>query len=444
MQQDRLVVDRTRVAIGLADRLGLIKDRLARDDMARDGLIMVSFGLLAGLFNYLYQLSMSILLTPAEFGTVFSLFSLFLIILWFPQALQTPIAKFVSASKTRGQLGAVNYIWKFSLRRTLVLGLAVFIVSAAVSPLVSRLLNIDNNLYAVLVFASFILAFSLPVNFGVMRGLQRFVPLGFSVALWAFLRLSIAVLLVYVLRMGIYGGLLPLVLAPSITFLVTLYFLKGMSKAGNEKVDLSTYRSYTGFALIALVCFAVATNVDVILAKHYLSSDNAGVYSAISVLGKVALIAPAGIAVAMFPKACERFEIGKAHKPLLQKAILCVLIIGGGTVVFYLLFPDFVIDVVLRGKYAIEAAYLFKIGLGMLFFSLSFVLLNYFLSLNQTRRVTYPVLATAVLQLGLIYLFHSNIGQFVNVILVSGAVCLALMIILYQKTMNELTCAPSV
>ena len=424
MQQDGLIpIEEAQPALGLKDRLLLAKDRLMQDDMARDGLIMVIFGLLTGLFNYLYQISMGIMLSPADFGTLFSLFSLFMIVWWLTQALQTPMTKFVSTFKAQGSIGKASYLWSASLKGMLLVGLAAFAVSAALSPLVCNLLRIDDNLYAVLLFAAFIMAFALPVNNGALRGLQQFIPSGFSNSLLAFLRFSLAVLFVW-LGLGVYGGLLPIVLAYCAALLVTTYFLRGFARVSHQPVSVSGLKSYTGLSLLALVCFAVLTNVDVVLAKHYLEADSAGTYSAISVAGKVALFAPAGIAAAMFPKASELFETGGAHGRLLQRAMLYVTLIGGAVLATYVLFPHFVTDVILQGKYAITSTSLVKYALAMLLSAVLFLVIHYLLALNRTKEVAVSLLAAASLQVGLILMYHSGIDQLVNIVLLSACFCL--------------------
>lgn len=414
----------------------LIK-RMKTDDMARHGLMMAAIGLLVQFLHYLYQLSMSILLSPAQFATLYSLFSIFIIIQWLPQSLQAPITKFVSTFKAQGKIGKVNYLWRFSLKRTLLIGSGVFAVLAAISPLVSGILHIDNSLYPIILFSSFILAFSTPVNFGILRGLQRFVALGFTNTLRSALRLCLAFVFVYFLGMGIYGGLLAIVIAYCVAFSVTMYLLKGLSTVDSEKFEVTVLKSYANYALLALVLFAILTHIDVVLARHYLGADDAGNYSAISVLGRVALFAPAGIAIAMFPKTSELFETGRVHGPLLKKAMSYVLFIGGGIIILYWLFPGFMADFVLRGKYPFVKSYLFRYGLAMLFFAVSNLLITYYLSLNQTRKVVYTLLTVAILHVGLIALFHSSIAQFVNVMLLSSSVCLALMVIMYLKIMGN-------
>jgi O-antigen/teichoic acid export membrane protein len=412
-------------------KLSSIKQRVKADDMTRHSTMMVTFGLVAGFFNYLYQLSMGILLTPAQYGTLFSLTSLLAIVMILSQSFQTSATKFVSKFKAQNNLGGINYLWKFSLKRTLLLGLGLFLALAMLTPLLSRFLNIENEWYFIILFFSFILAFALPINWGVLGGLQRFLPLGFSTALWAFLKLSIGVLLVY-LGLGVYGGLLPFPLAYFIVFLITLLLLKDLSTAGNQKCEVSGLFSYTGLTFLAILSFAVLTNIDVILVKHYLTPEGAGNYSAISVLGRIALYAPAGVAIAMFPKTSSLFEIGGSYHLLMRKATLYTLILGGGVVILYWLFPEFIVSFVFQGKYSPVTPFLFKYGLAMFFFALSFLIFTYLLSLNQTK-IAYSLLAAMILELGLITLFHSSIGQIVNIMLISGVACLIFMIPFYLK-----------
>ncbi len=419
----------------MIDRLSLIGEKLKSDDMARHGSIMAAFVLLGGLFNYLYQLAMGRMLPPAEYGTLISLLSLFLIISVFSQTIQTSITKFTSRFRVDNRLGRVNYLWKYSLRRTFLLGVVLFLALFLLSPLISGFLNIDNSWYWIVFASSFILAFAVAANWGILQGLQRFSPLGFSTALVGLLRLGLGVLLVY-LGMGLYGGLLCLPLAILVVLVLTLSFLRDLAKVGNETVKVSGLFSYAGLALLALTAFAVLTNIDVVLVKHFLSPENAGNYSAISVLGRIVLVAPMGVAIAMFPKTAELFESGKSHRPVMMKAMLLTILIGGGVVIVYWLFPDFIISHLFAGKYPLATPYLSKYGLAMAFWAISFLLMNYFLSLNRTR-VAYPLLGAMVLQLGLICLFHSSIAQIVNIMLISSVACLALMCPLYLNVRRK-------
>lgn len=412
-----------------------IKAKILSDDMTRHGTIMVAFGLVAGLVNYLFQLTMGIMLTSAQYGTLYSLLSLLGIVSIFSSAIHTSVTKFASKFKAQGKLSMVNYLWRFSLKRSLLFGLAGFLVLSLLSPLISRFLNMDNYWYLIILLLSLIVTFVLAVNYGILRGLQRFLPIGYSNVLNAILKLSVAALLVY-LGLGVYGGLLGLLIAGLIVLTVTLLFLKDLAGAGSEKVEISGLHSYAGLTLLAIATFTVLTNIDVILVKHYLSPDITGNYSVIAVLGKIALIAPGGIVIAMFPKTSELFETNSAHRPALMKAILLTLLLAGGVVTIYWLFSEFIVNFLFGDKYPLVTPYLFKYSIAMLLFATSYVLMNYFLSLNQTK-VAYSFVVAMLLQLSLIISFHSDIAQIVNIMVISGALSVVLMLPFYLKMRRD-------
>lgn len=416
---------------GIFNKLISIADKVKTDDVLRHGLLMVAFSLIAGLLNYLYQLSMGILLTPAQFGTLYTLLSLLVVISVVSRIFQTSVTKFASRFKVLNNLGGVNYLWRFFLRRTILLGAAAFLALSLLVTPISRFLNIDNNWYLIILFFSFVLALIIPVNYGVLRGLQRFLPLGFSMSLRALLRLVFSVVLVY-LGFAIYGALLSLLISYLIVLIITLFFLKDLPASSQERVNVSDLRSYMGLAFLAITSYTMLTNVDIILAKHYLSPESAGNYSVISLLGKIARFAPAGIALAMFPKTSELFEAGGRYGAVLLKAVLLTLLLGGGIVILYWLFPESIMSFLFSGKYLFAVAHLFKYGLAMFFFALSWLLMNYFLSVNE-MKVAYPFLGVALLQIFLINFFHSNIGQIVNVMLISGVLSLVLILPFFLK-----------
>jgi len=63
----------------------------------------------------------------------------------------------------------------------------------------------------------------------------------------------------------------------------------------------------------------------------------------------------------------------------------------------------------------------------MALFALSFVLMNYSLSLDRTK-IAYPLLGVTLLQFGLIIFFHTSISQIVDMMLVSATFCISLML----------------
>ena len=416
----------------MLDRLNRVKERIRSDEMARHGLLMAGFGFAAGFFNYLYQLGMGRMLQPEDYGILMSLVNIFLIISIFALTFRTVMTRYVSRYQAEGRLDMSGYLWRLYQKRTLILGVVSFVVLGLLSPPIAGFLNIDQYWLPVIVFSTLIFAFALPVNYGTLNGLQRFVPLGACNTLQAMLKVGFGVLLIK-LGCGLAGGLLAFLLAFGIVFFITLYLLRDLPKSGSQRMEISGLGAYAGLAFVAILAFSMLTNVDVVLVKHFLDADTAGNYAAIAVLGRAALFVPMGIALAMFPKTSGCLETGVSHRPLLLVSMLLTLVSVGALVVLYWLFPDFFVNLLGTDKYTLAAPHLFRYGLAFLFFSLSYIMVNYFLSLDRTR-VAYPFMAVALLQVVLILYFHADIGQVVNVMLVTGALNLISMAFFYLWT----------
>lgn len=134
----------------MVNKLSFVKQRLVTDDMTRHGMIMVTFAILAGFFMYLYQLSMGTLLGSQQYGILFSFTSLLTIIMVFSQAISTTMAKFTSKLRAEDRLGGVNYLWHFSLKRSFLISMGVFVLLAGLSLLaifaITMFTNVDVGL----------------------------------------------------------------------------------------------------------------------------------------------------------------------------------------------------------------------------------------------------------------------------------------------------------
>ncbi len=413
---------------GMPDRVTLLRSKLAGDDMVRHGTMMVAFTGIGSLLNYLYQLAMGWLLSPEEYGILISLLSLLVIVSVFSSAVDTTVTKFVSMEYAHNSFGRVNYLWKFFLKRTLLLSSGLFVVLALLGPMISSFLNLGSNWYVWILLVSLVPAFCMSANFGVLRGLERFLHLGMSGTLWAFLKLGIAIFLVYMgLRAG--GAILSLALASLIVFSVSIWFLRDVFKAGNESFKVSGVRQYAGLAFLAVLALTALTNMDVIFAKHYLSQVDAGNYSAISVMGKIIFYMSGGVAVVMFPKTSRLSEQG-GHQEVFRKSAFLTVLLVGGPILVYWLFPNLIINVLFLGKYQSARPYLFTYALAMALFAISNLLVYYLLSLNKAK-IAYFLTAAALAEICLIILFHSSILQIVNVVLFAGVASVTLSVAFY-------------
>lgn len=272
--------------------------RASSDDLTRHSFLMVFSSVLSGFFFYLYQLAMGILLTPHDFATLFSLTSLFSIVAVSGQAVSGTVSRYTSKIKAEGKTNSIGYLWHSFLKRASVIGVLVFSIFVLLSPLISAFLGIGNPFYIIILFSVTLILFVFVTNQGMLNGLQRFPQLGASLVLEGLIVLVIGSTLVK-LGFGIYGGLAAFPVAYISAVVLSFHFLRDFRKAGRESVVMSGIGSYAGYTLLAVLMMTVLTNIDVVLAKHYLTIAEAGSYAAMSVIGRIALYSPLGISIVM-------------------------------------------------------------------------------------------------------------------------------------------------
>ncbi|HDN83135.1 MAG TPA: polysaccharide biosynthesis protein [Candidatus Altiarchaeales archaeon] len=386
--------------------------------MIRESVLMICFTFIASFFNYLYQVMMGRLLSPEEYGILFSLISVSYVIGILSATTQTTATMFVSRLRARNETGKMRYLWFSLLKKALIFGFITTSVLMLIVPLLADYLHISSYLPAAVLFSSIILAYALPVNFGILRGNQRFLSLGISQISWAFLKFLLAVILVYY-GFGVVGALLPFLIANVVTFILTFFLLKDLLFIRSEPYKLSGLYRYSSLTLLALLAYTMAYSVDVILARHYLQAFMAGVYASLSVLGKIILFAPGGIAVVLFPKTSELSEKGMEHFSTFLRSLALAALLVIPILLAYEFFPGLIVKLIFGEKYLPSAAYLSTYGLAMFLFAIAGLSMNYLLSLGKTK-VAYFLAAALSLEILGIMLFHENIEEIVSIMVLTS------------------------
>ena len=408
--------------------MDILRDWIKKSKLIKDTAIMMIAMGFSNFFNYLYQLSMGRLLTPIEYGELFSLLSLFYIFSVFSTTVNTSITKFTSIYKINNEYGKIKTLLVRASKSLALLGGLIFLGVVILSPYISKFLKIDNPLLVILLFASVPFGFVLPVYQGILRGLQRFGALGISASSWSFFKLFFGVLFV-LLGLGVVGGISGVFLAHVFALVITLFFLRDLLKVeGKGGVNLRDIVNYSSLAFLSIFAYTTMWNIDVILVEHYLSPLEAGEYSAISVLGKIVLFAPGAVGMVIFPKTAEMHEKGEEHFHVLLKGLALTLLISGGIVLVYALFPRFIITFIYGEKYLSVAPYLWRYGLAMMLFSVASIMINYSLSINKTEVFLY-LMTMLIIEITLLSLNRRSIASIVNMLIGVGILMVAVLFI---------------
>jgi O-antigen/teichoic acid export membrane protein len=153
-------------------------------------------------------------------------------------------------------------------------------------------------------------------------------------------------------------------------------------------------------------------------------------------VGKIILFLPLPIVMVMFPKLStiegqEKKALSTLGKSLGISGLLC-----GGTVIFSLLFPLFIVKI-LSGKEHLECSALVRIfSVNMGLFSCTLILLYYHLS-TQRRQFLYPLVFFTFIEIGLITIFHDTLIQ---VLMIVGIVAFCLSVINFYLAYHPNIC----
>jgi len=169
--------------------------------------------------------------------------------------------------------------------------------------------------------------------------------------------------------------------------------------------------------MVAMFCFAVPANVDVIIAKHFFAAHTAGLYTAASVLGKIILFIPGAIIIAMFPKVSKMYAEKRDTSHLLNISLLYTGLVSGVMAVGYWFFPALVVRIPYGSAYVEVAPVVQLYGVAMFFFSLTIVFMRYSLAIHDIRYV-YLFAFFTLLEIGLLTVFHASMMEMVWILLV--------------------------
>jgi O-antigen/teichoic acid export membrane protein len=249
---------------------------------------------------------------------------------------------------------------------------------------------------------------------GIVQGLERFVALGVSSML---LGLALAGFGVLGALSGVPAGLLGAALVCAIPVMAAARQPAAPSPALPKAV-----LPYFSYLLINRLVLSLLINVDVIMARRLFDANTAGLYAALSVLGKIALYLPGAVTVVLFPKIVH--QLGGEGRPLRVMLPSLALSLGTSALVplAFALAPGLLVSLLFGAQYVGLEPVVWQYGLAMLPLVVTRVLVPYFLA---SRSVAFTLLvgAATAAEVGLMTLFPNGLSSFT---LIVGGVNLAL------------------
>jgi O-antigen/teichoic acid export membrane protein len=241
---------------------------------------------------------------------------------------------------------------------------------------------------------------------------------------------------------GAIGGVVALVIGPAIAYAQGLFLIRGLrTEQVGDRASFGQVSRYAALTTIGAIGTIYLFNADVLLSKHYLAAEAAGIYAAASVLGRVVYFLGLTIAQVMFPEVATLHAKNEPHYHVVDLSLGLMVSVAVGLTIVYALVPGLV---VLPFGPAFDSVrpYLWPFALALGLLSIVNILINYFLSVGSARFVA-PLIGACLLESALIVTFHSSPGQIVGMVVASMAVLTVALGSLYGFERFRSIAAPS-
>lgn len=377
--------------------------------------VVVIGGIAVNFFHFLFNIFMSRNLSVADYGTLASI----ILLITFPgmvaAALTPLVVSYAGEFFARGQYKYLRGFYFKIFKFLLIIGSISFFVFLAIIPYVSSFLNISN--YIILILADFIvfLMFMGIVNIALLQAKLAFGQQVFINFLGAVSKLILGIIFVFA-GFSVTGSVVAVVISSVIVYVasfIPIRFIFDKKLIAESVIDTKELFKYGIPSALTLLGLTSLISTDVILAKHFFDSQNAGIYAGMSLIGRVIFYISAPIATVMFPIIVRKHANNKNFNRTVLFSLFLVSVPSVLLTVFYFIFPEFSILFFLKkSEYLSIVPVLGIFGIFLSLYSVLFILANFYLSVKKTK-VYIPILIGAISQIILITLYHQSFFQII-------------------------------
>jgi O-antigen/teichoic acid export membrane protein len=410
----------TGARLGLGQRLAQVR----RNRLVRQNLILFAGGLVAGIGGFVYHAIAGRVLGPATYGQVAFLIAVYAVGTAPALILIVVLARYTATLAARGDAGLATLLTRTVRLVAIPCLLAVLVTTLLARPL-AAFEHLNSTIPILILGFSIALIWQVAIPRGILQGLQRFPALSLNLSLELVVRTT-AVFVLLKAGYAVSGAMAAVFLGLAFCFVLGLYTLRDHFRKAGTRVQLRVMAGFSLTAAAGIIGIQILYNQDVILAEHYLSSHDGGIYGGLNKIGTIMFFLTLSVSQVLFPRVVE--AVAKEQHPgriLLSSAgILAAL--GGGAILVFAAVPGLVVGILFGPAFRDATPYVFAVGIIGLALSLDNLLVQFFMAVHD--RIFVPILALAVVaEGGLIFLFHARVGQIVLDVLV---VLLGLLVLL--------------
>jgi O-antigen/teichoic acid export membrane protein len=389
--------------------------------------------MLASFFLYAFYFVVSRQLGVERYGTLSALLSAVLLVSVVSATIGTTIiARFAAEFDALGEPGKLRRLadmvtyWCAGI-----VALAVLLGLMLRAPIAAFLHAEEPGLVELSAVATG-LAIAVAILRGVLQGAQRFRAFSVSLLVENVSKTALGIFAVATGH-GILGAMTGYVAGLLVGILYTYVSARLTFPGVADRLKIDTSRLLRTSGGIACGIFGVTTLTyfDVILAKHYLSAQQAGYYGAAMLAGRAVLVVVSFLPTVLLPKATARAASGTSGARLLFQAVGAALVFSAAILAFYAAFPSFVVGVFAGRAYLGAAPLVLPLSSAAAILGTANIVISYKIGMHRFDFVA-PLLTIMIGEVVAIAHFHDSAQTIIRTLLVGHG--LVLVTTLYRAT----------
>ncbi len=386
----------------------------------RQGALLFFASSAGNVLQYGFHVFASRMLGPGEYGVLTALLALSTIVGVPAGIAQMVITQFIAGLNAQKEHGKVAALLLDALGKLILAGIGVAVGIGLAGNAIAAFLHLSSPLPVYAMASALALAGGIVAMTGALQGLQRFRALAATGIIapgsrWLFGWLLIAS------GYGAAGALGGTTAANLVVLAVGFLALRDALGAPKERHQLAfaAVSRYAALVLLGTLALAVITNVDLIVVKHFFSAEEAGYYSAASVLGKTILFFPGAVFTIIFPKISHRAALGERSADLARAGFLVTLALCGSAALTLFVFPSFAVRLLFGSQYDFAIPLVGWYGVAMGLCAITQLLWMIYSAQAEARFVGLLV-ATALTLTLVLWFFHATLFQVIVTLAVSA------------------------
>ena len=363
---------------------------------------------LVGIANLLYNVITARMLGPTGFAHATAVYTLLMLASALTLSFQVVCAKYVASNEGESEKAAIF----FSLHsRSWVAGVAIGLLLFSFNHAITTYLQLPNRTLVDLLALGTAFYIPLGTRRGYIQGVQSFSSLAVNLMVEGLVRLGGAYFLIK-FGLGVEGAVLASVVAVIVSYFV--------AQPGPSLKLRLPHKIPISFAegVQAIVFFAgqgVINNFDIVLMNHFFISEVAGIYAAVSLVGRLINMCAWSVVNTMFPVSAAAHQSDREARPVLFMSLSLVFVILLLLTFGLWVIPSFVWRTLFGahfevGNYGGLASMLILYAIATGIYSLTSVMITYEMSRKIANTSWVQLAFSGVLILG-IYFLHGSLRQ---------------------------------